>query len=126
VVIAAQGDLKIARARDGHFYAPGTVNGKSLQFLIDTGASSVTVSEEFARSAGLVEGQPVTFNTANGPLQGRIVPNVPVAVGPISVSGVTVGVGLVGMQAREGLLGQSFLSKFQVTLSKDEMTLRRR
>ena len=125
VVVNAQGDLKIARARDGHFYASGTVNGKSLQFLVDTGASSVTVSEEFATSAGLTGGQPATFNTANGPLQGRTVRDVPVSVGPISVSGVIVGVGLVGMQPGNGLLGQNFLSRFQVTLSKDEMTLHR-
>jgi aspartyl protease family protein len=125
VVVTAQGDLKIARARDGHFYAPGTVNGKSTLFLVDTGASAVTVSEEFAKSAGLPDGQPTIFNTANGPLQGRTVRDVPVSVGPISVSAVTVGVGLVGRQPGDALLGQSFLSKFEVTLSKEELTLHR-
>jgi hypothetical protein len=55
---------------------------------------------------------------------------VPVSLGPASasaaVSGVRVGVGLVGLDADTALLGQSFLSKFEVVLSGDKMTLRRR
>lgn len=125
VVVTAQGDLKIPRHRNGHFYVEGSVNGKSLTLLIDTGASSVTVSEEFARSAGLQGGEPTTFNTANGQLRGRLVRGVSVAAGPFSVSSATVAVGLVGGRTDHGLLGQSFLSRFQISISKEELVLRR-
>ena len=45
---------------------------------------------------------------------------------PVAVSAVSVGVGLVGGEARDALLGQSFLSRFDVVLSRDQMVLRKR
>ena len=126
VVISANGDLVIPRARDGHFYAAGLVNGKPVNFMVDTGASLVTVSEEFAKSAGLVGGTPTNFRTANGDLPGRIVAGVPVALGPVSVSSARVGVGLVGANAGDALLGQSFLSRFEVLMSRERMILRQK
>ena len=126
VLISANGDLVIPRARDGHFYAAGLVNGKPVNFMVDTGASLVTVSEDFANSAGLARGTATTFKTANGDLPGRIVPGVPVALGPVSVSSVRVGAGLVGGKAGEALLGQSFLSRFEVLMSRERMILRQK
>nr|WP_295775151.1 TIGR02281 family clan AA aspartic protease [Rhodoferax sp.] len=126
VTITAQGELVIPKSRDGHFYATGTVNGRAVTFMVDTGASSVVISEPFARHAGVAEGVPTTFHTANGNLQGRTVADVPVTVGPIQVSGVRVGVGLVGGDEDDALLGQSFLSKFDISMSRNEMTLRPR
>ena len=126
LIVSASGDLVIPRARDGHFYATGSVNGKPASFLIDTGASLVTVSEKFAREARIAAGETTVFQTANGNMHGRIVPNVPVAVGPIAVSGVKVGVGFVGHDVDDALLGQSFLSKFEIVLQKDQMTLRKK
>lgn len=126
LIVSATGDLIIPRARDGHFYARGEVNGRPVSFLIDTGASMVTVSEQFARNAGLAGGVPTVFKTANGDLPGRIVADVPVTLGPAGVSGVRVGVGFVGHEVDDALLGQSFLAKFEVLLEKDRMTLRKR
>lgn len=126
LIVSASGDLIIPRARDGHFYAAGTVNGKPANFLVDTGASLVTVSEKFAREAGMASGEATVFQTANGSMHGRIVSDVPVAMGPIAVSGVKVGVGFVGHDVDDALLGQSFLSKFEIVLQKDQMTLRKK
>src|SRR5450830_1584763 len=126
VLVSASGSLVIPRARDGHFYASGTVNGKPVNFLVDTGASLVTVSEQFARSAGFSAGVPTTFQTANGALPGRIVSDIPITLGPMNVSGMKVGVGLAGAEVGDALLGQSFLSKFEIVLSRDPMTLRQR
>ena len=126
LVVSASGDLVISRARDGHFYAPGAVTGKPVSFLVDTGASLVTVSEQFAREAGLSGGVATVFKTANGDMPGRIVTDVPVTLGPIDVSGVRVAVGFVGHEVGDALLGQSFLAKFEILLQKDQMTLRKR
>ena len=126
LVVTASGDLVIPRARDGHFYAAGAVNGKLVNFMVDTGASQVTVSEQFAREAGLSGGVATVFKTANGDMHGRIVTDVPVTLGPLEVSGVRVAVGFIGHEVGDALLGQSFLSKFEVLLQKDQMTLRSR
>lgn len=125
ITISMAGDMTIPRARDGHFYAPGTIGGQPVVFLVDTGASYVTVSQAFADHAGIRGGSPMRFHTANGVIEGRIVSDVPVSLGPASVSGVKVAIGMNGIARDQALLGQSFLSKFQITLTGDEMVLRR-
>jgi aspartyl protease family protein len=124
ITVAINGDLTIPRARDGHFYASGTVNGHPVRFLVDTGATMVVVSEAVAQAAGLRGGQATVFRTANGDLHGRVVGSVRVGVGPVEVTGLRVGVGLVGGDSDKALLGQNFLSRFNITLSGNEMVLR--
>jgi aspartyl protease family protein len=121
--VRANGDLVLARAADGHFYVPGEINGQPLNFLVDTGASLVTVSDAFADKAGLQGGVPTTFRTANGDRAGRVVHGVTVRAGPAEVTSVAVGVGLHGGSQADALLGQSFLSKFDVSISKDQLVL---
>lgn len=123
VTVSISGDITIPRARDGHFYVTGTVANQPVLFLVDTGASHVTVSQGFAEYAALGPGQPTRFHTANGVIDGRIVPDVPVSIGGASISGVRVAVGLVGVGNDKALLGQSFLSKFHITLTQDRMLL---
>jgi aspartyl protease family protein len=118
-----QGELVIPRGRDGHFRVQGQVNGQAVTFLVDTGASTVTVSEAFARRANLEGGQSVTFQTANGPLQGRVLRQVPVQAGHLGLNGTTVAVGLVGLDNDKALLGQSFLSRFDIQMLQGEMRL---
>jgi aspartyl protease family protein len=120
------GELVIPRGRDGHFRVPGLINGQPVLFLVDTGASVVTVSESFAQAAGLKGGQAVTFQTANGPLQGRILRNVPVAASHLLVPGTAVAIGLVGLERDKALLGQSFLSHFNIEINQQQMVLRLR
>jgi aspartyl protease family protein len=57
-IVTVQGELVIPRHRDGHFYG-GTVNGKPLLFLVDTGAMGVVVTTAFAQGAGLSIGTEV-------------------------------------------------------------------
>lgn len=121
--VSVTGDITIPRARDGHFYVTGLVAHQPVVFLVDTGASLVTVSAEFADAAGLGPGRPTRFNTANGVIDGRIVPDIPVSIGGASISGIQVAVGLVGAGRDKALLGQSFLSKFRITLTRDAMVL---
>ena len=121
-----QGEIVITRSQDGHFRLPGTVNGKAVEFLVDTGASLVTVSAGFAKQAGLDGGQPVTFSTANGQLPGRVLRNVPVTAGSLAVGGTSVGVGLETGRDDVALLGQSFLSRFNIELTAKQMVLRLR
>ena len=124
--VATNGDLVITRAQDGHFYVAGTVNGKVANFMVDTGATLVSVSDEFANQARLQGGAPTTFKTANGDRPGRVVTYVAVSVGPVTVPDVRVGVGLTGDKVSDALLGQSFLSRFDVMMNKDQMVLRPR
>ena len=124
--VLANGDLVITRSQDGHYYTMGAVNGREARFMVDTGASLVSVSEAFAQKALIGSGINATFRTANGDRAGRIVEGVSVSIGPVSVSNIKVGVGLSGGDESDVLLGQSFLSKFDMTVSNNQMVLRAR
>jgi aspartyl protease family protein len=126
VQVLANGDLVINRSQDGHFYTTGTINGREAKFMVDTGATLVGVSEEFARKAFIRGGVPTTFKTANGDQAGRVVEGVGVSIGPVSVTNIKVGVGLRMGDENQALLGQSFLSKFDITIVRNQMVLRSR
>lgn len=124
--LGTAGELIIPRGIDGHFRIPGTVNGEPVRFLVDTGASLVTVSEGLAQAAGLRGGQPASFRTANGEVPGRIVRGVPVEAGGLHVGSVNVAVGLSGRDDEMALLGQNFLYRFDIAIGRNEMILKPR
>lgn len=69
---------------------------------------------------------PTTFQTANGERSGRAVDRVEVSVGQMCVTNAKVGVGLNQGDHNQALLGQSFLFKFDISLSQNQMGLRTR
>ena len=127
-VVRSLGDAKqeivIPVSRDGHYYLDGAVNGVPLRFMIDTGASYVSVGAEFARSAGLPEGIPGYFSTANGTVEGRVVRNQTVKADVFELSGLTVAV--MPAHIGEGLLGQNFLRHFEISQADGTLRLRER
>lgn len=72
-VVTASGSLQIERHRDGHFYVDGSINGQPVRFMVDTGATYITITDTLAHSAGLQGGEVVQFRTANGTRTGRLV-----------------------------------------------------
>ena len=120
------GELVIPRYPDGHFYVAGEVNRVPVLFLVDTGASAVSVSETLARQAQLPSGRSVTLRTANGERPGQLVHGIPVRAGHLALNDTTVISGLVGMGPQQALLGQSFLKHFDIELRQREMVLRPR
>jgi aspartyl protease family protein len=117
-------ELVIPVSRDGHYYLAGAVNGVPLRFMIDTGASYVSVGAEFARSAGLPNGVPGYFSTANGTVEGRVVRNQAVKADVFELSGLTVAV--MPAHGGEGLLGQNFLRHFDVSQAGGTLRMRMR
>lgn len=123
-VVAADGALVIPRGRDGHFHVAGSINDQPVDFMVDTGASLVAVTDALAQQAGLTGGQVAQFRTANGVRQGRMAVAQSVTVGAFAVSGLRVGTGYTGEAASDALLGQNFLQHFEVQMQRDRMVLR--
>ena len=67
------GVIEIRRAADGHYHWAGKLNGRPVEFLIDTGASGVAIPAELARRLGLVSEGRVRSSTAGGDVVGEVV-----------------------------------------------------
>ena len=110
----------------GHFTTAGQINGKAVQFMVDTGATSVAMGAQDAERAGVnfKAGQPVMMSTANGNVQGYRIKLDSVRVGDVEVFGVDAVVTPQTMPYM--LLGNSFLTRFQMLRENDQMTLTKR
>ena len=107
----------------GHFMTAGQINGKAVQFMVDTGATSVAMGVQDAERAGInyKAGRPVTMSTANGNAQGFQVKLDSVRVGEVEVFNVDAVVMPQAMPFM--LLGNSFLTRFQMLRDNDQLTL---
>ncbi|MBS7806993.1 TIGR02281 family clan AA aspartic protease [Variovorax sp. PCZ-1] len=117
--------ITLSMGSGGHFMANGTINGRAIQFMVDTGATSVAIGINDAQRMGIdyQKGQPVRMNTANGVAQGWRVMLNSVRVGDVEIYDVEA---VVGPNMPFALLGNSFLSRFSMNRSSDVMVLERR
>ena len=107
----------------GHFITRGSINGKTVRFLVDTGATNIALSQAEADRIGLNyrNGERGISNTANGQvIVYRTLLDV-VRVGDVQVYNVAATVLPAQMEAV--LLGNSFLTRFQMKRENDVMTL---
>jgi aspartyl protease family protein len=124
----ADGALRvtIGKASNGHFEADGAVNGAGVSFLVDTGASSVVLTMEAAKAAGIQpDGLAFTFpvSTANGMAFAAKVTLDEVRIGDIARNNVSAMVAEEG-KLDQSLLGMSFLSSLSAyAVQQDQMIL---
>ena len=120
------GQIVLTAESGGHFYASGTINGKAVRFVIDTGATTIAMSQSDAERIGLdyKNGQRGYVNTANGSVPAYKVSLSSVRVGDVMVHNVDATI--VPAPMTHVLLGNSFLSRFQMRRDNDRMTLDRR
>ena len=111
----------------GHFVAAGAVNGAALVFLVDTGATLVSIPGKDARRMGLdfTKGQKGVTQTANGPAPVYRIKLDSVRLGDIELLNVDAMV-LDGGGLTEPLLGMSFLDRVEMRREGQTMTLIRR
>ena len=62
-------EVRIPMAEDGHFWIRASVNGQEIRFLVDSGASTTTISADVARSASVEGRERGYIETANGRAQ---------------------------------------------------------
>ena len=112
----------------GHFLVTATINGAaSVRFLVDTGATMVSISQEDARRAGVnyLAGQRGLTQTANGVAPVYRVKLDSHKVGDITLYNVDAAVHMSG-QLPIGLLGMSFLNRMEMKRDSAALTLIRR
>jgi aspartyl protease family protein len=67
------GVIEIRRSADGHYHWPGRINGREVDFLVDTGATGTAISAALARELKLAPLGEVRSNTAGGLVTGQVV-----------------------------------------------------
>ncbi len=110
----------------GHFVTLGSINGRSVSLLVDTGASMVSMSQADADRLGVEhrKGRRGTVQTANGPVPATQVTLSQVRIGEVDVYNVDALVLPTAMP--HILLGNSYLTRFQMRRENDRLTLDKR
>jgi aspartyl protease family protein len=111
----------------GHFYGNGLINGNTVRFLVDTGATTVALSTTEARRLGIDyrNGTRGVGRTANGTVASYGIKLDTVRLGDITLQNVDAHV-LEGMGPSDVLLGMSFLNRTQMQRDGDTLVLIKR
>jgi len=125
---AAPADTVVTLRRiGGNWFAQVRLNdSKTAQFLVDTGASTCVISPDLASALDIRadrQAQPVPLQTISGLTSGRVVTILSLRVGDAEVQEVTAVVHPVG-PSMDGILGNTFLSRFTVTIDPERGLLR--
>lgn len=109
----------------GQFITSGQINGRVVQFLIDTGANTISLTANEARAIGLDYkrfGERTGIMTAGGAIEGWVVTLASVQVGPITVRNVVATVRESNDNAPI-LLGMTFLSRVNMQHEQNRIRL---
>ncbi len=119
-------EIRILKDRRGGYFVDGLINGQGVRFLVDTGATSVAMSESQAERLGLqhrVEGRLIGVGTASGNAVGH-----ELKLNSVSVEGVQLrdvrAVVISGNGPRHVLLGMNVLSRFDIDQRENLLILR--
>lgn len=120
---AGVNEVVLARNFQHHYVAGGTINGKPVTFLVDTGATQVSVPAHLADELGLRPGAPGFAMTANGRVQTRAATIDDLQLGSIHLEQVQASIN-PGMLQDEILLGMSALKNVEFTHRNGTLTIK--
>ena len=123
---AGGSQIVLTAGSGGHFITDGAINGQAVRFLVDTGATYVSMGAAEAERLGIDfrKGQRGVSNTANGQIVVYRVSLASVRVGDVNIYNVDALVSQLPMDYV--LLGNSFLTRFQMKRENETMTLVKR
>lgn len=118
-------ELKLSRdVYSGHYWTNGSVNGEPVTFVVDTGASHVTLNKELARKLRIRTGNNrVSVQTASKEEQAYLVTLESVSIGGIELREIPAIITTHDFPTVP-LLGMSFLARMEITHSGDQMSIK--
>lgn len=111
--VSGIGALDLLQDARGHYAIDGNIDGTSLQFMLDTGATITSVSNDFALRARIPSCRPTTTNTANGVTNACLARVADLSFGHFRVRDVDVMI-LPRLSGSEALLGMNVLRHFSI------------
>lgn len=116
-------EVVLQRNHQHHYVANGSINGHRVTFLVDTGATHVSIPKKLASRLQLQEGAPQLYNTANGVVESRATTIDELVLGAITLRDVRASIN-PGMRQDEILLGMSALKNVEFTHRDGKLTLK--
>lgn len=110
--VVVDGEVTFRERSGGHFVIDADVDGVAIQFLVDTGATDVTLTRRDAKRLGFDTDRlkyDRVYSSANGPVKGAPIRLGRIEIGPISITNVHASVNAGEMDG--SLLGMSYLSR---------------
>jgi aspartyl protease family protein len=117
---ASGSPLVMSQGDNGHYYVDGSVNEHKLNFVIDTGASLVSLPQEVATSAGLLCQRQSMAQTANGLTRTCTTTIQTLKFGTFTLKNVEA---MISPNLNQPLLGMNVLKQFRVEQDSGEMRL---
>ncbi len=112
--------------KNGTMIVSGQVNGISMSFVVDTGATLVVIPPAIAKEAGLLQGQTemITIQTANGAVQTPKVSIKTLIVDKVEGRNIAAAIQQISpTDPALGLLGMSFLAQYEMTIDHDKQEI---
>lgn len=121
---AEKAEVRIASAEGGHYFTQGKINGTSVEFMVDTGATGIAMNYREAEKIGIdyLAGTPISVRTANGVAQAYAVVLNRVSVGDIELTQVAAAVSTTE-SPEVILLGNSYLGKVNMSIANGVLVL---
>ncbi len=116
-------EVVLKRNRNGHYIAGGKINGQDVTFLLDTGASHVSIPLSVAKRLKLRKGIDLEVSTANGTATVHSTKINSLSLGNLQSKRVIAHVN-PHMRGEEVLLGMTFLKHLEIIQLGDTLTLR--
>lgn len=113
-------ELKLKQNSGGHFTTEGSINDKGLTFVIDTGASFVSLPEFIAHSANIYCDDKIDMNTANGKADACTAKIKTLVFGSFQVNNVAA---VIVPNLGQPLLGMNVLQMFNISQGNGEMRI---
>lgn len=118
---SGQVQIVLPRDRSGHYFWMAQINGREVEFLVDTGASQTSISQALAQELGLQEQGSAQFSTANGIVRGSLAQATIALDGGLRFERQRIAV--LPQMARTGLLGMDVLGKLKLEQQGKELRI---
>lgn len=116
-------EVRLVQNRQGHYVANGKINGRTVTFLLDTGATQISIPENVANRLQLKKGYPSQAVTANGTIKVYSTELKSVSLGAITLHNLRGHIN-PHMEGDEILLGMSFMKHLEIIQRDRQLLLR--
>jgi len=116
-------EVRLQRNRFGHYVATGSINGQPVEFMLDTGATDVSIPAGIADRLKLQRGQAVNYHTANGTITAWQTIADEIQLGPLRLGPVRASINPHD-HSNAVLLGMSFLKQLDFSQQGNTLTLK--